>query len=51
VYLVLGVWVLGTDRSSLRRLFHDGFRASYDELVSAQEADLEGTEPSTRVSG
>ncbi|MET0799699.1 MAG: sodium:proton exchanger [Actinomycetota bacterium] len=51
VYLVLGTWVFATDRFSLRRLFHDGFRASYDELASAREADRGDPEPSTPVSG
>ena len=32
VYLVGGVWVFARDRQRLRRLFRDGFRASYEEL-------------------
>jgi cation:H+ antiporter len=34
VYLVLGLWVLLGDRSRIRRLLHDGFRASYAELTA-----------------
>ncbi|MGH2540033.1 MAG: sodium/calcium exchanger protein [Actinomycetota bacterium] len=49
VYLVLGVWVFASDRFSLRRLFHDGFRASYDELAAAQRADHEGSEAKAHV--
>jgi hypothetical protein len=30
--MVLGVWLLIGQRSQIRRLFHDGFKASYDEL-------------------
>ena len=33
VYLVLGVWVLVSDRFILRQLAHDAFRAPYDELA------------------
>jgi hypothetical protein len=39
VYLVLGTWVLIGDRGRLRRLFHDGFRASYDELADERAVD------------
>ena len=39
LYLVLGARVLLTDRGRLRGLFHDGFRASYDELSAERSAD------------
>jgi cation:H+ antiporter len=39
VYLVLGVWVLVSDRFNLRQLAHDAFRAPYDELAREREAD------------
>jgi cation:H+ antiporter len=39
VYLVLGVWVLVSDRFDLRRLARDAFRAPYDELAREREAD------------
>jgi len=39
VYLVLGVWVLVSDRFNFRRLARDAFRAPYDELAQEREAD------------
>jgi cation:H+ antiporter len=39
VYLVLGVWVLVTDRFNYRQLARDAFRAPYDELAREREAD------------
>jgi cation:H+ antiporter len=39
VYLVLGTWVFVGDRGRLRHLFHDGFRASYDELAGERTVD------------
>ena len=33
VYLVLGVWVLVSDRFNFRELARDAFRAPYDELA------------------
>ncbi|HET6714816.1 MAG TPA: sodium:proton exchanger [Actinomycetota bacterium] len=39
VYLVLGVWVLATDRFNYRQLARDAFRAPYDELAREREAD------------
>jgi cation:H+ antiporter len=39
VYLVLGVWVLLSDRFRLRPLAYDAFRAPYDELAREREAD------------
>jgi cation:H+ antiporter len=33
VYLLLGLWALRGERGQVRRLLHDGFRASYDELA------------------
>jgi hypothetical protein len=39
LYLVLGAWVLVSDRFSLRRLARDAFRAPYDELAREREAD------------
>jgi cation:H+ antiporter len=39
LYLVLGVWVLVSDRIDLRRLGRDAFRAPYDELAAEREAD------------
>ncbi len=38
VYLVAGVWILVRDRERIRRLFRDGFRASYEEMAAADEA-------------
>jgi cation:H+ antiporter len=38
VYLVAGAWILLRDRGRVRRLFRDGFRASYAELAAADEA-------------
>jgi cation:H+ antiporter len=38
VYLVAGVWILVRDRERIRRLFRDGFRASYAEMAAADEA-------------
>ena len=38
VYLVAGAWILLRDRERVRRLFRDGFRASYAELSAADEA-------------
>jgi cation:H+ antiporter len=37
VYLVAGVWIIVRDRERMRRLFRDGFRASYSELAAADE--------------
>ena len=34
VYLAGGVWIFARDRSRLRRLLRDGFRASYAELAA-----------------
>jgi cation:H+ antiporter len=45
-YLLLGMWVFVNDRGRLRHLFHDGFRASYDELAGERAGD-ERTVPST----
>jgi len=39
VYLVLGTWIFVGDRGRLRHLFHDGFRASYDELAGERARD------------
>ncbi len=39
VYLVLGVWVLASDRFNFRQLARDAFRAPYDELAREREAD------------
>ena len=39
VYLVLGVWVLVSDRFNFRQLARDAFRAPYDELAREREAD------------
>ena len=39
VYLVLGVWVLVSDRFNYRQLARDAFRAPYDELAREREAD------------
>jgi cation:H+ antiporter len=39
LYLVLGAWVLVSDRFSLQRLARDAFRAPYDELAREREAD------------
>jgi cation:H+ antiporter len=39
VYLGLGTWVFVSDRGQLRQLFHDGFRASYDELADERSTD------------
>jgi cation:H+ antiporter len=39
VYLVLGTWIFVGDRGRLRHLFHDGFRASYDELAGERVRD------------
>jgi cation:H+ antiporter len=38
VYLVAGMWILARDRERVRRLFRDGFRASYAELAAADQA-------------
>jgi cation:H+ antiporter len=46
VYLVLGVWVVTTDRFRIRALLHDGFRASYDELSAERIADEEAARAS-----
>jgi len=39
VYLVLGVWVLVSDRFNFPQLARDAFRAPYDELAREREAD------------
>jgi cation:H+ antiporter len=39
VYLLLGVWVLVSDRFNLPQLAYDAFRAPYDELAREREAD------------
>ena len=39
VYLVLAAWVLLGNRSQLRALLRDGFRASYDELAGERAID------------
>jgi cation:H+ antiporter len=49
VYLMLGVWVLVSDRFDLRRLVHDAFRASYDELAQEREADAIAAEARREV--
>ncbi|HYJ61746.1 MAG TPA: sodium:proton exchanger [Actinomycetota bacterium] len=41
LYLALGAWQLLQQRTEVRPLLHDGFRASYDELGAAQLADAE----------
>jgi cation:H+ antiporter len=38
VYLVAGTWILVRDRERIRRLFRDGFRASYPEMAAADES-------------
>ncbi len=39
MYLFLGAWVLLSDRSKVRQLFRDGFRASYSELGAERSMD------------
>ena len=39
VYLLLGAWVLVSERFNLRQLAYDAFRAPYDELAREREAD------------
>lgn len=41
LYLVLGAWVMVRDRSRMRQLLRDGFRASYAELTAERIADEE----------
>jgi cation:H+ antiporter len=45
LYLILGIWVLLSDRSGLRRLFRDGFRAPFDELSAERAADVAARGP------
>ena len=45
LYLVLGVWVLVSDRTNLRPLLRDGFRSSYDELSAERAADTAARGP------
>lgn len=49
VYLMLGVWVLVSDRFDLRRLARDAFRAPYDELAREREADAIAAEARRQV--
>ena len=49
VYLMLGVWVLVSDRFDLRRLAHDAFRAPYDELARERDADAIAAEARRQV--
>ena len=39
VYLMLGAWVLVSDRFNFRELARDAFRAPYDELAAERDAD------------
>ena len=47
LYLVLAAWVLLRDRSQVRVLLRDGFRASYDELGQERATDA-AREPGER---
>jgi cation:H+ antiporter len=51
VYMILGSLVLVRDRGRLRGLFHDGLRASYDEMSAERAADAEGRPRATDPSG
>jgi cation:H+ antiporter len=51
VYMILGLWIIVRDRGRLRGLFHDGLRASYDEMSAERAADIERQGPGSDLNG